>query len=256
MPHFELFVSLTARDLRSRFVGSSSGWVWLILNPLLLLAVYGFVFGSIFQARVPPDLDMPFIAWLAVALWPWMMFSEGCLRGAQSIREHAALISKVALPRQMPVLASVTSVFLIHLAGYSAVFIILAFMDIQLWWAGLPRMLLALLALYILTVGLSLALSAVQVFVRDLEQALPTVFMFWFFLTPILYSPELLPSDMGHWLQFNPITWWMAEIRQSMLHGDYMPGWPALLMLAGSLIVTWLGYRLFNRLSPHFEDFL
>src|SRR5690625_1970825 len=117
-------------------------------------------------------------------------------------------------------------------------------------------MLLALLALYILTVGLSLALSAVQVFVRDLEQALPTVYMFWFFLTPILYSPELLPSDMDHWLQFNPITWWIAEIRQSMLHGDYMPGLHALHILASSLVTAWLGLKLFNRLSPHFEDFL
>src|SRR5699024_10626937 len=107
--------------------------------------------------------------------------------------------------------------------GYSAVFIILEFMDIQLWWAGLPRMLLALLALYIFTVGLSLALSAVQVFVRDLEQALPTVFMFWFFLTPILYSPELLPSDMGHWLQFNPIISWIADILSTILHREYEP---------------------------------
>lgn len=256
MPTLELFVSLTARELRSRFVGSSSGWVWLILNPILLLAVYGFVFGTIFEARVPPGLEMPFVAWLAMTLWPWMMFSEGVLTGARSIRDHAALISKVALPRQMPVLASVTAVFLLHLAGYVAVFLILAFMGIRLYPSGLFNLLMALASLYVLTTGLALALAALQVFVRDLEQALPTVMMFWFFLTPILYAPELLPPELAVWLVWNPMTWWMALIRDAMLEGLAMPGWPLLFMALGSLAVYWAGSRIFNRLSPHFEDFL
>ena len=248
---------LTRREIRSRFIGSASGWVWLILNPLLLLAVYSFVFGVIFQARVPPGLEMPFVAWLAVALWPWLMFSEGVLKGAQAIRDHAALISKVAMPREMLVLAAVSSVFVLHLAGYAAVLLALAALvgvDISL--LGFPRMLLALATLYILTVGLALALSAIQVYVRDLEQALPTVFMFWFFLTPILYAPSLLPPQYAAWLDFNPMTWWMREIRDSLLHAQALPGLAALAMIAGSLIVLWLGRRVFARLSPHFEDFL
>src|SRR5699024_756579 len=176
---------LTRREIRSRFIGSASGWIWLILNPLLLLAVYSFVFGVIFQARVPPGLDVPFVAWLAVALWPWLMFSEGVLTGAKAIRDHAALISKVALPRELLVLASVSAVFVLHLTGYLAVFVVLALLGIELHWLGLPRLLLALLSLYVLTTGLALGLSAIQIYVRDLEQALPTLFMFWFFLTPI-----------------------------------------------------------------------
>lgn len=248
---------LTRREIRSRFIGSASGWIWLILNPLLLLAVYSFVFGVIFQARVPPGLEMPFVAWLAVALWPWLMFSEGVLRGAQAIRDHAALISKVALPREMLVLASVTSVFVLHLAGYAAVLLALAaIVGVDLSLLGLPRMLLALATLYVLTVGFALALSAIQVYVRDLEQALPTVFMFWFFLTPILYAPSLLPAKYAAWLDLNPMTWWMAEIRDALLHARPVPGTAALAMIVGSLIVLWLGRVIFRRLSPYFEDFL
>src|SRR5690625_7034805 len=82
---------------------------------------------------------MPFIAWLAVALWPWMMFSEGCLRGAQSIREHAALISKVPRPRQMPGRPRATRGFLFPLPAFTAVFTTLAFLDIQRGWTGRPR---------------------------------------------------------------------------------------------------------------------
>ncbi len=247
---------LTRREIRSRFIGSASGWIWLVLNPLLLLAVYSFVFGVIFQARVPPGLEMPFVAWLAVALWPWLMFSEGVLRGAQTIREHAALISKVAMPREMLVLASVTAVFVLHLVGYAAVILVLAAIGVDLNWLGFPRMLLALATLYVLAVGLALGMSAIQVYVRDLEQALPTVFMFWFFLTPILYAPSLLPPGYAGWLDWNPMTWWMTEIRSALLHDHAVPGWAALALLGGSLAMLWLGRVIFRRLSPYFEDFL
>jgi len=247
---------LTRREVRSRFIGSASGWVWLILNPLLLLAVYSFVFGVIFQARVPPGLDMPFVAWLAVALWPWLMFSEGVLRGAQAIRDHAALISKVAMPRELLVLAAVAAVFVLHLAGYAAVLLVLAIIGVDLHWPGFPRLFLALATLYMLTNGLALALSAVQVYIRDLEQALPTLFMFWFFLTPILYAPSLLPAGYAGWLDWNPMTWWMGEIRAALLHDQAVPGWAAVALVVGSVLVLWLGRGVFRRLSPYFEDFL
>lgn len=252
----QLLPALTGRQIRSRFVGSASGWIWLILNPLLLLAVYSFVFGVIFKARVPPGLEMPFVAWLAVALWPWLMFSEGVLRGAQAIRDHAALISKVAMPREMLVLAAVSAVFVLHLVGYATVICILAALGVDMHWLGLPRLLFALGTLYFLAAGLALALSAMQVYVRDLEQALPTLFMFWFFLTPILYAPSLLPPQYAAWLDFNPMTWWMAEIRSALLYGEALPGWVALALFTGSLAVMWLGRRTFHRLSPYFEDFL
>lgn len=251
-----LAASLTGRAINARFIGSASGWIWLILNPLLLLAVYSFVFGVIFQARVPPGLDMPFVAWLAVALWPWLMFSEGVLRGSQSILEHGALISKVSLPRELLVFASVSAVFLLHLSGYLAVFLVLVTLGVELNWAGLPRLLLAIVSLFVLTTGLALAMSAIKVYVRDIEQALPTIVMFWFFLTPILYAPSLLPQELAFWLDYNPLTWWMGEIRGAMLHDESIPGWPALAMLVGSLAVAWAGHRIFRRLSPYFEDFL
>lgn len=252
----ELFAGLLVRDVRSRFIGSASGWIWLIVNPILLLGVYSFVFGVIFQARVPPGLDISFVAWLAVALWPWLMFSEGVLRGGQAIRDNAALISKVAMPRELLVVSAVSAVFVLHLVGYVTVLCLMTVLGVDLSWVGVPRLLAALATLYLLSLGLALALSATQVFVRDLEQAMPTVFMFWFFLTPILYAPSLLPDGLARWLAFNPLTWWMGEIRAGMLHADALPGWPLVWLFLGSIALLWAGHRLFRRLSPFFEDFL
>lgn len=251
-----LLLQLTIREVRSRFVGSASGWIWLILTPLLLLAVYGFVFGVIFQARVPAGLDIPFVAWLAVALWPWLAFSEGVLRGSQAILQHSALVSKVSLPRELLVVSSVTSVFILHMAGYLAVLVVLQLLGTPIYWLSIPSLILTLLTLYLLALGMGLALSAVQVFVRDLEQALPTLFMFWFFLTPILYAPDMLPDDLAHWIGLNPMTWWMAEIRSALLQGQWMPGLTLVGLALGSMLAVAGGAVLFRRMSPHFEDFL
>lgn len=251
-----LFRQLLVRDIRSRFVGSASGWLWVVITPLLLLAVYGFVFGVIFRARVPEGLDMPFVAWLATALWPWLAFSEGVQRGSQSILQHSALVSKVALRRELLVVASVTSVFILHMAGYAAVLIVLKAIGVPVHLSGIPSMILTLLTLYLLALGLGLALAAIQVFIRDLEQALPTLFMFWFFLTPILYAPEMLPGRMAHLLELNPLTWWMGEIRNALLMGQDWPSLALPVLAAGAGLVLWLGLRLFRRLSPYFEDFL
>ncbi|QOC23055.1 ABC transporter permease [Wenzhouxiangella sp. AB-CW3] len=244
------------RDIRSRFIGSASGWIWLILTPLLLLAVYGFVFGVIFRARVPDGLDIPFVAWLAVALWPWLAFSEGVLRGSRAILEHSALISKVAIRRELLVVSSVTSAFLLHLAGYLVVLVALQLTGTPVHFAGLPTVALTLLTLYLFALGLGLGLAAVQVFLRDLEQALPTLFMFWFFLTPILYAPEMLPERFSGWLDLNPMTWWMTQVRGPLLWGELLPGMALLALGAAGLLALYLGWRLFRRLSPYFEDFL
>ena len=254
--HRHVFLDLTGREARTRLNNAATGWLWLIATPLLLLSVYGFVFGVIFQARVPSGLDMPFVAWLAVALWPWLAFSDGVLRGSGAIRQHSALISKVAVPRAMLAASVQTAAFVLQLTGYLIVLVAVAVLGVDLSVRALPYLLLVLASLYLFSLGLSLLLSAVQVFVRDLEQLLPTLFMFWFFLTPILYSPEILPGDTGHWLQFNPMTWWMEEIRAALFHGQWLPGWSFLGLLSGALLSVWVGTRVFNRLSPHFEDFL
>jgi len=253
---WRLLPDLTRREVRNRLINSSSGWLWLVVTPLLLLAVYGFVFGVIFNARVPEGLEMPFVAWLAVALWPWLAFSEGLLRGSQAILQHSGLISKVAIPRELLVLSTQSAVFVLHMIGYAVVLVAVQLLGTDLAWHGLPYALLVLVTLYLFGLGLGLMLAALQVFVRDLEQVLPTLVMFWFFMTPILYAEELLPQRMVWWLQFNPMTWWVEEIRSALFVGKWLPDGVFLGLLCGAVLALLVGLAVFKRLSPNFEDFL
>jgi ABC-type polysaccharide/polyol phosphate export permease len=251
-----MFRDLLLRDLRSRFVGSRSGWLWLVLTPLLLLGVYGFVFGVIFRARVPDGLDLPFVAWLAIAMWPWLAFQDAILRATSSMPEHANLISKVPLARDQLALSAATAAFLLQMLGYVAVLAALPLFGVQLTLQGLGGALVTLAVLFAFAAGLGFIAGALRVFYRDLDQLLPTLLMFAFFLTPILYAPEMLPESLQSLWLFNPIAGLMNDLREALLHGQVLPGRSTLWMLPVSVVVLMAGRAFFRRLAPYFEDYL
>lgn len=247
---------LFLREIRSTFLNSVSGPAWLLVTPVLLLLVYTFVFGVIFRARVPQDLEASFVAWLAIALWPWLAFSDGILKGSQAIGRHRALISKVAVPRSLLTASTLSAAFVLQLCGYLIVLGIVAATGTNLHWASGPYVFLLLVILYVFSLGLGLMLSALQVFIRDFEQLLPTALMFWFFLTPILYVPEMLPDPGAFFLTFNPMTWFIEELRAAFFQDKWFPDHIFLGLVTGSILSLWAGKNIFDRLSPHFEDFL
>jgi len=251
-----LFFNLLRRELRSRFIGSISGWLWLLVNPLLMLAVYALVFGVIFRARAPSDLNVPFVAWLAVAMWPWLGFSDAIQRASESIPRHSALISKVPIRRELLTLSSALGAFVLQAAGYAFVLLAIALLGISLHPESLPMVFLVLATFALLASALGLVASALRVFIRDIEHLLPTLLMLWFFSTPILYAPELLPEPLYAVIRWNPLTGLMGDLRAGLFTGQVLPSLHTWVMLAVSGLLFGLALRFYRRLSPHFEDFL
>ncbi|MGM0659018.1 MAG: ABC transporter permease [Pseudomonadota bacterium] len=251
-----MLASLTRREIRSRFIGSSAGWLWLVVNPILLLAVYAVVFGVIFDARAPSGLEMPFVAWLAIALWPWLGFSEGIMRASESMPQHAGLISKVPMRRELLAISSATAAFVLQLAGYVVVLVVMALLGIRLTPAGFVNGALVLAVMMLLSNALGLFAATLRVFFADIQQLLPTLLMLWFFLTPILYSPEYLPEELQILVFANPLAGLMTDLRAALLEGQALPGATTLVMLAVSAGAYLLGLAFFRRMAPYFEDFL
>ena len=90
-----LFVNFLRREISDRYIGSVSGLSWILLQPLALLAIYGFVFAVIFRVNIPEMQGRAFIEFVALGLWPWLAFQEGVQRGPMSIQAAAGLIKKV-----------------------------------------------------------------------------------------------------------------------------------------------------------------
>src|SRR5512143_1144143 len=119
-----LFINFFRRELVTRYLGSVTGLAWALLHPLALLAVYHFVFTSVF--RTGNFGDVSFLLFVAVALWPWLAAQEALQRATISLGGYAGLIRKVAFPHELVVYASVASTFALQLGGYLAVLIVLA----------------------------------------------------------------------------------------------------------------------------------
>ncbi|MDX1555064.1 MAG: ABC transporter permease [Xanthomonadales bacterium] len=250
-----IFRQLVLRAIRTEYLNNISGFAWLFLQPLMLLAVYAFVFTTVFKARIPGLSADAFVPFLAVAFWPWTAFSESVLRASNVVTANAALIGKVAFSTELLPLSTVTATFLMHMSGYLAVLLVLQLAGTDIHWLGLLPALAVLFVLYVFAVALALFFSALHVFVRDLGQILPPLMTFWFFMSPILYSPELLPAHLAELMRWNPMTWIVGCLRDLLMFDGHRWGWSDAVVPVVALILAWAGLRFFRRMSGHFEDF-
>ena len=250
------FRNLVIRQVRQDYLENVTGFAWLILQPLILLAVYSFVFSTIFRARVPEAADIGFVPYLAVAFWPWIAFSEAIIRSSTSLSANASLIGKVAFAAEQIPLATVTSTFIMNVIGYIAVLVVLQLLGTDVHWLHLLLVAPLIVLVWVFACAIALIASAAQVFIRDIAQILPPLMMFWFFTTPILYSPSYLPASVQAIAAWNPMAWVVARLRELILFGEVNLGWPALVITLFIIILALLALRFFRRLEGHFEDFL
>jgi lipopolysaccharide transport system permease protein len=253
-----LTLHFVRRELRSRYLGSVSGGLWALLQPLIQLAIYGFVWTYVFNMRAPGSDASPaaIVPFLALGVWPWNAFSEAVMRSATAIQDNAGLIGKVAFPRGVLVFATSSASFLLHGVGFVVVVIVVELLGIPLRLTLLPLALLAFVLLFVLALGFGYLFAAVQVFVRDLSQVLGQLLPLMMFTAPVLYARDFLPERFRHWLDWNPFTFYPEYLRAELLGiGTVGPG-AQLTAIALALAVCAIGYAVFRRLNPRFEDFL
>jgi ABC-type polysaccharide/polyol phosphate export permease len=253
---FGFFRQLVLRQIRQDYLENVTGFAWLVLQPLLLLSVYSFVFTQIFKARVTDAGDVGFVPYLAVAFWPWTAFSESILKASGAISNNSALVSKVAFANELLPLATVTATFVMHGVGFFAVLLVLQVTGTTLHWLLMPYVLLLLVLLWLFACALSLFAASLQVFVRDVAQILPPLMTFWFFTTPILYSIAMLPPGLARVMAFNPMTWFIVQLRESLLYGALVLNTGTLIAFLLVPLLFALSLAWFRKFSGHFEDFL
>ncbi len=247
---------LVEREFSQRYLGSLSGPAWALLQPLLLLAVYALVFVQILRVRLPAgDTPLDVVPFLVAGLWPWAAFAESLNRGVAAVPENAALLAKVALPRSLLVVAPVIVAFAVHGVGLVVVGIALALWGRPFDASGLLPATVAYLLLGGFTLGIALLLAAWNVFVRDVGQILGQALTLLFFLSPVFFTREMVPEAFRVAFDLNPLSIYLDLIRAALLATDVdlLPAFAKAAAVAAFALV--LGLAVFQRLSPHFEDF-
>ncbi len=249
-----LLYTFTERELVTRYAGSVLGFFWTLLGPILMLVIYSLVFGRLF-ATDASALGTSYIHYVALGLWPWLMFADSLSRGLTAVQANSALIKKVAFPHAIPVVASVASTFVIHLVGYIAVILILAGLGDSVKPIGVFGVTIILCGLFALSLGLALLFAALQAVLRDVEQAIQPILMMLYFLTPVLYPVSIIPVAYRGWLEWNPLAVVANRVRDHLLTAPGL-NWSEIYVLVVGVACLLLGWVIFHRLSPHFEDFL
>jgi ABC-2 type transport system permease protein len=231
-----------------------------MMNPLATVAIYTFVFGHLFQAQAPVGINSDiqiFALYLLCGVLPWNFFLLVTNTGMSSLLGNAALVRKVAFPREVLVFAN-------SLHGIVQFSIEMGLLTVALLITGsifvpwIPVVLVQMTLLALFASGLALGLAALNVYFRDLSYLWQIASQVWFFSTPIVYSPDLIEGRVPGWaeaiLKINPMATFIKGFRRSMYDATF-PGWDNLGASAlVALIAMVAGWSLFTRLSRRFAE--
>lgn len=216
--YLNLVGEFVKRDLKKQYSGSILGVAWVFLNPFFQIAIYTTIFGSFFKSRpFVHQTEVPYILFLCTALIPWNLFNGTIMRCVSSFHEHAEYLKKLDLAKHLFLVYPMVS----SLVPFAMLFVML----LVLFFAfgspvstlGILVYLFAYFLLMLFLFGLALALSPINIFIRDVSHFLPYVLQALFWATPITYDISVLPPWALEVLKFNPLYYFIDAFRTSML---------------------------------------
>lgn len=248
-----MILTLALHDLKVRYAGTIGGFFWTFAHPVAIVVIFYFVFAVGFRAQGPSDT--PFILWFVCGLAPWFFFNETLQAITKSIANNPHLVKKTVFPTEtLPFVYLVSgspphAIFLLLLAG------LLIFYGISFHVERLAVFYFFFCSC-VLLLGLGWLLASFQVFYRDIGQGLAIILNLWFWVTPIVWTPEIIPENYRGLLFFNPL-YYIVEGYRGLLIFDPI-AWPS----GGETIYFWvvssllfmIGSYAFRRLKPEFPD--
>jgi lipopolysaccharide transport system permease protein len=260
--HRELFTNLTLRELRGKYKRSALGWTWSLINPLVTMGLYSFVFGFILE--VDPEVGDPsglenFAFFLMCGLLPYTFLANALSGGSGSLIANSGLVKKVYFPRDVLVAANTASWLVSFAIELTVLAVALLFVgNIVLPWLPAILVLIALQAMF--TYGLALMLSVLTVYFRDLEHLIGLALQVWFYSAPIIVPLTLVKRQIGDvgWLwdlyNLNPLTRFVEAYRDLF----YSLRFPSLLesayLVLVSVITLAVGYAVFRRFEGRLAE--
>lgn len=246
--------AMAKHDVAARYVGTIGGVLWAVLHPALMVVIYWFVFAMGFKAQGPAG--MPFVLYFVSGLVPWLFFSEVLVSSMNSVTANASLIKKTVFPSEiLPVIQFISGSFT-HV-------VLFAILCLLAWIYGYgPKMTVIQIVYYYgalgcFLLGLSWLVGSLQVFHRDLGQAMSAVLNLWFWSTPIVWSSALMPPRLRLIVELNPLYYVVDGYRSLMTGVPFWLHWREALFfwsVAGPVLL--LGGYVFRRLKPDFADVL
>jgi len=252
--HRDLLANFVGRDLTSKYKGTFMGFFWNVINPLVMLALYTFIFSVVLKVKFGTEATTSnFALYLFCGMVPWLAFSESVGKTTGIILTHANLVKKTVFPLEiLPCYATLSSV-VTELIGLAILLVAALAMagTLSLHVVIIP-LLIVLQVLF--SLGLGMFLASVTVFFRDVQHFVGVMLTVWMFLTPIMYPETLLPERVRFLVWLNPMALLVSMFRNVVLEGTMPASWKLGLFAVWALAVFYGGLFFFRKTKWEFAD--
>lgn len=246
--YIDLIITLTQKEIKVKYKSSILGYLWSVLHPLSMALVFYFAFK--FVLKVPIE---NFTLYLITGLFPWQWFSNSVASSSVSLLANASLIKKVNFPRYFIPLSNVLNDAVHYILSLPVIVAFALFYKISPtleWIYGIP---LIMLSQFLITYGLALIVSSLNLFFRDLERLVTIFLNILFYATPIIYTSELIPDNIKPYMFLNPM-FSIIEAWHTLFLKGYISWYHLAISLFEGLIIFVIGFFTFQKLSWRFAE--
>ena len=255
MFHTNLVYYLLKKEIKSVYVGSTLGALWIILRPLLIVVVFWLVFSEIMKVRPHASTgNTNYIFFLLSTIFFWFGFQESMIRSSVAVIEKGEIVKKVSMPIEVLPVVSILVSYFNHLIGVFIFIAVVIFLydPSVMWLLVIP--ITGLLVLF--SMGLGFLFSALSVYVRDIPQILNIVLQGMFFLTPIVYPLEIVPEKLKFLFYINPLTYFIKTYQDIIIYRAFPNYLYLTLIIVLSIASLLIGLKTFKKLKEGFADIL
>ena len=253
--HRQLTWEMTKREIADRYAGQALGLFWTIGHPLILMAVYVFIFAVVFKQKIGGTQELPldYVTYLLCGLIPWMSFQEAMSKASTVFVANANLIKQVVFPIEILPVKSVIASFLTQIIST-----IILVLYVVVKYGAIPATYMLIPVIFILQimamVGMSYILASVGVYFRDLKDIVQVFCVVGMYIMPIFYLPSQVPALFRPVLYLNPFSYLIWCYQDVFYFGriEHMWAWAALSLM--SIMVFYFGYRIFKKLQIMFGN--
>lgn len=247
--------AMAIREMQSRYAGTLAGFVWSVINPLMVILVFWFVFSVGF--KVQPVGNVPFIVVFMSGMIPWTMFAETLMANTNAIIANAHLVKKTVFPTEILPIVNLVASSITHVIMLIILALLLLFNKIPFSFYNF-QFLYYLAALSVFSIGLGWIFSAVNVFYRDTGQILGVIINMWFWLTPVVWLMDIIPQKYQFIIKLNPMYYIVEGYKESFIY--HAPFWQnyklGIYFWAIAVLLFIVGGLIFRKLKPEFADVL
>lgn len=250
-----LILSMAKREVAAQYVGSFLGFLWTFINPAVMIFVFWFVFSVGFKSQ--PMNNVPFVVWLTAGMAAWFIIADIITGSVNVVVAYAPLVKKTLFKPQILPVVKIVSCLVTHLVFLLVLVVLIVFEEMPLSIYFL-QFFYYLICLCVLSLGISWAVSALNVFIRDISKVVALVIQIGFWATPVFWDINIMSPKIQTVLKLNPAFYVVQGYRESFIY--FTPFWHHPCLTAYfwgvTLIIFVTGALIFQKLKPQFADVL